>query len=363
MVLAGLVFLAWLWWQGGQHPSAIPLVAAPTNTPFPGSLERQPAPLIVTSRPTLPNNVPSPLSPPLTTNQEEKPNTQPAIRTASTVLEAQIAMISAGISSGALDGSLGSQTRAAVRAFQFQQGLLPDGELNEPTKDRMYLSRPTFASYLVSSNDLSRLTKTGRTWIEKSAQETLDYESILELIAEKHLTSQALIRTLNPGLVWTNINPGVVAKVPNVVRPVRRERAALIKIQLGTKTLRAYGASSNLLAHFPCSIAQKIEKRPVGQLSVAKDARNPNYVFDPAVYPESAEAREIGRKLVIPPGPNNPVGTAWIGLDRPGYGIHGTPNPEQVGRTESHGCFRLANWNAEFLLDLVWVGLPVVVEP
>ena len=82
-----------------------------------------------------------------------------------------------------------------------------------------------------------------------------------------------------------------------------------------------------------------------------------------SVFPESPEARELKTKLVLPPGPNNPMGVAWISLDKPGYGIHGTPSPEQVGRTESHGCFRLANWNAEYLLKLAWVGMPVYVEP
>jgi hypothetical protein len=90
---------------------------------------------------------------------------------------------------------------------------------------------------------------------------------------------------------------------------------------------------------------------------------DPDYTFDPEVFPESAEARSLGRKLRLPPGPNNPVGTAWIGLDRPGYGIHGTPKPEDVGRTESHGCFRLANWNADLLRRMAWVGLPIRVEP
>ena len=85
--------------------------------------------------------------------------------------------------------------------------------------------------------------------------------------------------------------------------------------------------------------------------------------FDPEVFPESPEAQKLGRKLILQPGPNNPVGVAWIGLDKPGYGIHGTPSPEQVGRTESHGCFRLANWNAEHLIKLVSVGTPVLVEP
>ena len=90
--------------------------------------------------------------------------------------------------------------------------------------------------------------------------------------------------------------------------------------------------------------------------------KKPDYTFNPEVFPESPEAQAIGHKLMIPPGPNNPVGVAWISLDKPGYGMHGTPNPEQVGRTESHGCFRLANWNAEYLLKLVNIGTPVFVE-
>ena len=109
--------------------------------------------------------------------------------------------------------------------------------------------------------------------------------------------------------------------------------------------------------------ARNVEKRPVGELHVTVVIPDPNYTFDPDVFPESPEAKELGRKLIIPPGPNNPVGVAWIGLDRPGYGVHGTPDPEKVGRTESHGCFRLANWDALALVDLVWAGLPVYVDP
>ena len=103
--------------------------------------------------------------------------------------------------------------------------------------------------------------------------------------------------------------------------------------------------------------------RPVGELHVTVVIPNPNYTFDPLVFPESPEAQALDHKLIIQPGPNNPVGVAWIGLDRIGYGIHGTPEPEKVGRTESHGCFRVANWDARTLLNLSWVGLPVLVEP
>jgi lipoprotein-anchoring transpeptidase ErfK/SrfK len=136
-----------------------------------------------------------------------------------------------------------------------------------------------------------------------------------------------------------------------------------VHISLSRHTLEATDADGRLLAHFPVSIARMAEKRPEGELKVTVVIANPNYTFDPEVFPDSAEARQLGRKLVLPPGPNNPVGVAWIGLNLPGYGIHGTPQPEYVGRTESHGCFRLANWDARTMLDLASVGLRVVVDP
>ncbi len=149
--------------------------------------------------------------------------------------------------------------------------------------------------------------------------------------------------------------------MPNAAFPDAPDPAAWVTIHLAAKTLEAFDARTNLLAHFPCSIARHVEKRPVGLLHVVVVAPNPNYTFDPDVFPESAEAKQLKRKLVLPPGPNNPVGVAWIGLDRPGYGMHGTPRPEEVGRTESHGCFRLANWNAEYLVRIIRVGTPVYV--
>jgi lipoprotein-anchoring transpeptidase ErfK/SrfK len=145
--------------------------------------------------------------------------------------------------------------------------------------------------------------------------------------------------------------------------PAVSNKAAFAVIHLADKFLEAFDTETNLLTHFPCSIAANVEKRPVGELYVIVVAPNPNYTFDPELFPESPEAKTLDQKLIIPPGPNNPVGVAWIGLDKIGYGIHGTPVPEQVGRTESHGCFRLANWDAEYLSRLVWVGMPVLVEP
>ena len=278
-------------------------------------------------------------------------------------LEAQLALARLGISCGSLDGVLGPQTRAALRAFQAREHLPPTGALDAVTQSRMRPPAPPFVRYGVASNDLARLQPVAPTWLGKSQQSALDYESLLEAVAEMSQANPKLIRQLNPGVNWSNVLVGTELRLPNAAYPEPTEPAAFVRISLSAKTLQVFGDSSNLLAHFPCSIAQRVEKRPVGELHVIAIAPDPNYTFDPEVFPESPEARAIGHKLILPPGPNNPVGVAWISLDRPGYGIHGTPNPEQVGRTESHGCFRLANWNAAYLLKLVNIGTPVYVVP
>lgn len=277
--------------------------------------------------------------------------------------DVQIALARRLISPGILDGLSGPQTTAAIKAFQSREGLAVTGQPDLKTKSLLVLNLPPYTSYVVSSNDLVSIRPTGRTWLAKSEQDSLGYESILELIAEKSHAYGRFIEQLNPRLDWREITAGARVKVPLIQYPEPGEKAAFIRISLTNRTLQAFGASSNLLAHFPCSIAAKVEKRPVGELRVINIAADPNYTFDPANFPESEEARRLATKLTINPGPNNPVGSAWIGLDKPGYGIHGTPLPEKIGRTESHGCFRLANWDASHLLKLVTKEMPVYVEP
>jgi lipoprotein-anchoring transpeptidase ErfK/SrfK len=289
-------------------------------------------------------------------------NAQASAKSAA-VLEAQIALDRMAISCGSIDGVLGSQTRAALRAFQTREGLAPTGDVDADTRIRLALSAGAVTTYIADGSEVARLLPLASTWLGKSEQARLEYETVLELIAERHHAHPNLMRRLNPSVNWSAVNAGASIIVPSVDREAPAAKAAFIRIRLAERTLQAFDANERLLAHFPCSIAARVEKRPVGELRVEIIAPNPNYTFNPEVFPESAEARELGRKLILPPGPNNPVGTVWIGLDRPGYGIHGTPRPEDVGRTESHGCFRLANWNAEYLLQLVTVGTPVRVEP
>jgi lipoprotein-anchoring transpeptidase ErfK/SrfK len=280
------------------------------------------------------------------------------------VLEAQIALARRAISSGSIDAALGSQTREALSVFQGIESMPQTGALDAETRTRLMLDAPLLTTHVVTTNDLAQLQPLGKTWLAKSQQSALDYETELELVAEKSHSHPALIRQLNPSVNWTNITPGTVLQIPDVNYPAPTNKAAFAVIHLAGKFLEVFGMETNLLAHFPCSIAALDEKRPVGELHVVAVApKKPNYTFHPELFPESPEAKTLDHELILPPGPNNPIGVAWIGLDKTGYGIHGTPAPEQVGRTESHGCFRLANWDAEYLSRLVWVGMPVVIEP
>ena len=286
-------------------------------------------------------------------------------RAANTWLETQVALARRGFSGGPIDGIRGPQSVAALQAFQRREGGEPSGELDAVTFERLTLDQPAIAEVSVTAEDLASLRPLPATWLEKSREPSLAYATTLELAAERFHAGPAFLRRLNPQLNWDELTPETKFRAPAVTRLEKSTlgSAARIEIRLTERVLEVIDRDARVIAHFPVSIARRVEKRPLGELRVIVVVTDPDYTFDPAVFPESAEARELGRKLMIPPGPNNPVGVAWIGLDRPGYGIHGTPDPEKVGRTESHGCFRLANWDARTLLALAWVGLPVAVEP
>ena len=279
-----------------------------------------------------------------------------------TDFEIQVALDRAGYSPGSIDGMSGPQTQAAVVAFQHRNGLPVTGAVDAATRKALTLESAAMVTRTVSTNDLARLERMGRTWTEKSKQSALAYESVLEMFAEQHHCSMRYLAKVNPTVTWGGIEAGTVLKVPHTALPLPAVNAELIHIQLAQQTLDVYDGATNLVARFPCSIATRVDKRPVGRLEITTIAEEANYTFDPARFPDSPEARAGGGKLIIPPGPNNPVGTTWLSLSRDGYGIHGTPDPEKVGRTTSLGCFRLSNWNVRRLARMVKVGTTVLVE-
>lgn len=302
------------------------------------------------------------LAPLLVSGEEESAATFEA-RPVENMLEAQVELHRRGFSCGSIDGVRGVQTANALQAFQRSLGLAESGDLDAATREHLLLTDEALTGHTLTAEQLGALRAIPDTWLGKSELDRMGHATALEAVAERYRANPKLVRALNPDVNWDELLPGTVLQVPNVSLVLLEVQAALIHIRLEERELTITDPEGRLVAHMPVSIAKRVEKRPVGELKIKVIIPDPNYTVDPAVFPESDEMQQLGRKLIIAPGPNNPVGVAWIGLDRPGYGIHGTPDPEKVGRTESHGCFRLANWDARTLLALVEEGMPVVVEP
>lgn len=232
-----LVFLcamaaAWFWWGPVKNtPEKLPPSVQPPPVPPVPPLCLPPTNRVVASVPTNRPAVPDPLS---------RSETNFTSRPVQSVFEAQVALARQGISAGSIDGAIGSQTRAALRAFQHRERLPATGELDAITKSALLLTPPALTNYTVTSDDLARLLPLGSTWLEKSQQPRLDYETILELLAEKSRAHPGLIRRLNPSLDWTNLVAGVVAQIPLVEPPPVRGRAAFVKIFLAEKILEAF---------------------------------------------------------------------------------------------------------------------------
>lgn len=261
----------------------------------------------------------------------------------------QIALDNAGFSPGPIDGREGPRHRRALRLAR-AAGLDP-----QPSAE-------PWQAWTVPSDFLDGLGPVPESWLARAKLAAMPHQTPRERFAEKFHLSEGFAAFLNRAL--TNaaaLAVGDVLQVP-LLAPAKLPKIARLEISLAEKTISAFDASGKLLAAFPCSIATKKEKRPLGVLFVKTIAPNPDYCFDPATFPEAPEAATLRSKLMIPPGPNNPVGEMWIGLDRPGFGIHGTPWPEDIGKTTSHGCFRLTNWDARRLATLVKIGTPVHVK-
>jgi hypothetical protein len=278
-------------------------------------------------------------------------------------IELQIALAREGFSPGAIDGVTGSQTRLAILAYQTAHGLPLSGSFDAATAESLKIQMPVFTQRRLSQQDFLQIGPKPHSWRARGQLDRMRYNSILEMVAEQAQSDPDFIAQLNRDLNWAQLTEGSEILVPRLHAFRVHSPAAYIQIQLSKRTLQVFSAENRLLFHSPVSIARRVDKRPSGELRVKVRVDQPNYTFNPAILSGTAQREGITRKFIIQPGPNNPVGSVWIGLNLPSYGIHGTPEPEKVGRTESSGCFRLANWNAQTLLDAVSINMPVYVEP
>ena len=246
---------------------------------------------------------------------------------------------------GAVDGYWGKNSIKAMQAFQKAQKLPVTDTLNAATwqaltKDSKLAMQPVLVNYQLTDNDVYIKTTTiPEGAAAKAKLEGMYYESVIEGLAEKFHMSASYLKSLNPnakfsaGEIITVYNPGN----PNT-KPVSR-----VVADKTTQTLYAYDDSNNLIASYPTTVGSTATPSPTGTHQVKVKVHEPNYTY----------THEDGSKSIIPPGPNNPVGLVWIGLSKPSYGIHGSPDPERISRQASAGCVRLTNWDALALLGTI----------
>src|SRR6185295_8879081 len=182
--------------------------------------------------------------------------------------------------------------------------------------------------------------------------------SILEMLGERFHASPDYLRRLNPGATFS---AGDEVKMPNTRRPPAAADAGGVQVvvskQAGTLTVERDG---KVLFFAPVTSGSAHDPLPIGEWKVKGVSRDPVFRYNPDLFWDS-DATAV--KATIPAGPNNPVGVVWIDLDKPHYGLHGTPEPRTIGRTASHGCVRLTNWDAMTVAGLVKPGTPVLFRP
>jgi len=271
------------------------------------------------------------------------------------VTKSEVLLDRADFSPGVIDGREGDNFRKAVAAFQNRHNLEGSGKLDRATFEMLasLSSEPVITDYEISQKDVEGpFEKRIPASFEAMAHlARLSYRDPRQELAERFHMSESLLTELNPGIDFRH--SGVRIKVANPDRQSSTKKIAKIVIDKPGHTLSAFDASGELLAFYPASIGSKEKPAPSGEFKVAGVSRNPTYTYNPKFAFKGVKAKH---KFTIKPGPNNPVGLVWIDLTAPSYGIHGTPSPENVGKTESHGCIRLTNWDALDLAAMVIRG-------
>lgn len=271
------------------------------------------------------------------------------------MIKAQVLLDRARFSPGEIDGKSGENFSKALRAFADHLGLGPTGQLTEEAWQELVSTsqEPVLIEYTVSDDDVRGpfVQNIPKKLEQMKDFPALGYTSVREKIAEKFHMSQDLLQTLNPGKKFETAGQTIV--VANVATGDLPARATRVEVDKSAKVLKVFGGNQRLLAVYPATIGSEEKPAPTGQLTVTGVSKNPTYRYNPKYEFKGVRATE---PFTIKPGPNNPVGVVWIGLSREGYGIHGTPDPAKVSKTESHGCIRLTNWDALSLAAVIAKG-------
>ena len=282
-----------------------------------------------------------------------------------TVLAAQVMLDSAGFSPGEIDGRAGANFGRALHAFQQGHGLAASGRLDEATAKQLrqsFKEQPTVVTYTVTDADVAGPFQPDipTDLVAQSKLPSLDYRNPLEALAEKFHASPALLQSLNPGQSFTVAGEQIM--VPNVTASAATPSAGgsngiRIVVTKRTSALTVEDGKGRVLFFAPVTTGSEHDPLPIGKWKVTGVEQMPVFHYNPDLFWDAEPGHS---KAKIPSGPNNPVGVAWIDLNKPHYGIHGTPEPSKIGHVQSHGCVRMTNWDVRRVLE--WAKPGTLVE-
>ena len=275
------------------------------------------------------------------------------------MMKVQVLLDRARFVPGVIDGYDGMNTRNAIAAFARESGLEANGgRLTREIWDKLTqdVGEEVAREYTISEEDVGGpfVEEIPEEMEKKAELDRLAYTGPEQLLAEKFHMHREFLRALNPGADFGKA--GEVILVANPARPELKAEVTRIEVLKSEAAVRAYDGEGKLVAYYPASIGSDETPSPSGTRKVESVALEPKFYYDPEALSFKGGP---DKRLVLPPGPNNPVGLVWIDLDEPTYGIHGTPDPEQLGRDFSHGCVRMSNWDARDLAGVVKVGATV----